>query len=348
VSSRSRIRFAVLLLACVLGEFGMANIEGSIALAGPSAAKRAESFFGNFRRSKLPAGIVQSNGRIEAEQVAIATKLAGRVTEVLAEEGQIVEAGAVVARLDATEIEAQLRSTEAQVRRAERAKEQAEAAIAQRASELELAQQEFQRATMLHERGFATDQVLDQRRSQLSSAQANHRVATAAFDMATAATDGAEADVARLKSVLADTVLTAPRRGRIEYKLVQSGEVVAAGARVLMLIDLADVYMTIFLPARESGRLSLGDEARLILDPVPEYVVPATVSFVAPEAQFTPKSVETADEREKLMFRVKLKIAPELLKKHEQRVKAGVRGVGFVRTRQDAAWPPRLAVKLPP
>jgi HlyD family secretion protein len=311
------------------------------------ASEQGNSFWSKLRGSQLPAGIVQSNGRLESEQVGIAAKFAGRVIEVLAEEGQLVDAGDVLARLDATELEAQLRAAEAQVRRAVSTREQAEANVAQRASELELATQELQRTESLSQKGFATYQLLDQRRSQLNSASAAHRAAVAALEMAKAAIEAAEADVVRLKSLVGDTVLTAPRRGRIQYKLAQPGEVVAAGARVLTLIDLTDVYMTVFLPARDVGRLTLGDEARLILDPIPQYVVPATVSFVATDAQFTPKSVETADEREKLMFRVKLRIEPELLRKYERQVKTGVRGVGYVRTSREVAWPPQLIVKLP-
>ena len=165
---------------------------------------------------------------------------------------------------------------------------------------------------------------------------------------AKAALDAAQAAVAQLKTALTETVLTAPRRGRIQYKLMQAGEVAGAGTRILTLIDLADVYLTVFLPADAAAQLAMGDEARLILDPVPQYVVPASVSFVATEAQFTPKSVETAEEREKLMFRVKLRIAPDLLQKFESQVKTGVRGVGFVRTRSDLPWPASLATKLPP
>ena len=96
-----------------------------------------------------------------------------------------------------------------------------------------------------------------------------------------------------------------------------------------------------------SGPLSLGDEARVTLDPVPGYVFPARVTFVATEAQFTPKTVETAEEREKLMFRVKLSIDPSLRTRYENQVKTGLRGVGFVRTDPKAPWPDTLAVKLP-
>jgi HlyD family secretion protein len=179
-------------------------------------------------------------------------------------------------------------------------------------------------------------------------------VAQAAYDTAVAGLDAAKAiiaanraTVAQIQSQIDDSTLVAPRRGRIEYKLAQPGEVLPAGGRVLTLLDLSDLYLTIFLAAHEAGRLVLGDEARLVLDPAPEYVIPAKVTFVATEVQFTPKTVETVEEREKLMFRVKLSIAPDLLQRYPNRVKTGLRGIGYVRTISGAVWPGFLAVKLP-
>jgi HlyD family secretion protein len=325
----------------------------TIAAPLPSQAANGDRWsFGDIVRrltggDRLPDGIVSANGRLEAEQIEIAAKIPGRVDEVLVDEGDMVDGGAVVARMDDTEIRAQLAGAEAMVRRAERSRAEAEAAIAQRDSELLLAQQEFERAKALEAKGSGTRQQREQRQSALNATEAARRAAEAALAAAEAQIDAANADVDKFKSQLADTVLVAPHRGRIEYKLVHSGEVVAAGASVATMLDLSDVYMTVFLPARAAGRVAIGDEARLVLDPVPQYVIPATVSFVAANAQFTPKSVETADEREKLMFRVKLRIAPELLRRYEPLVKTGVRGLGYVRTSRTIDWPAQLAVKLP-
>ena len=130
-------------------------------------------------------------------------------------------------------------------------------------------------------------------------------------------------------------------------RLARAGEVVSAGQRILTILDLNDVYMTIYLPSDVAGNLTLGDDARTILDPFPQYVLPNTVSFVATEAQFTPKSVETAEERQKLMFRVKLQADPKVLEKFHRYVKTGVRGLGFVRTDPKIPWPDELAVRLP-
>ena len=142
-------------------------------------------------------------------------------------------------------------------------------------------------------------------------------------------------------------MLVSPRSGRVQYRLARAGEVVVPGQRVLTILDLNDVYMTIYLPATDAGKLAVGDEARIIADPIPEYVIPATVSFVATDAQFTPKSVETADERQKLMFRVKLQVDPKVLVRYHRQVKTGIRGIGFVRTSPSIAWPDDLVVKLP-
>jgi HlyD family secretion protein len=92
--------------------------------------------------------------------------------------------------------------------------------------------------------------------------------------------------------------------------------VLGAGGKVLNLVDLSDVYMTFFLPEAQAGRLAIGQDARIILDAAPEYVIPAKISFVSSTAQFTPKTVETESERQKLMFRVRAKIDPDLLRKH--------------------------------
>ena len=338
-----RLLSAAMLCVCVVAP-AVAQDSGK-SIAGLGA--RLQELIGKLTGRGLPAGLFSTNGRIEAEQVLVSAKLAGRVAQVLVEEGQTVDAGEEVARMDTAELEAQLAGGEAQVRRAEKSIAEAEASIAQRESQRTLAEQEYERASTLKERGFGTIQSLDIRQSELNVALAALKAAQASLDEADAAADAARAEVARIRSQIDDSTLKAPRRGRVEYKLVQSGEVVAAGAPIVTLLDLSDVYMTIFVPARVAGRLALGDEARIVLDPAPDYVVPATVSFVAAGAQFTPKSVETADEREKLMFRVKLRIAPQLLRQYESRVKTGVRGVAYVRTDSATPWPDTLAVKLP-
>jgi HlyD family secretion protein len=288
----------------------------------------------------LPAAFASANGRIEVERVDVATRYAGRVAEILVEEGDFVEAGTLVARLDTAELLAELASAKAQVRGAA-------AEIDLRRAELTLAETELARVAALARRDNASQASLDQKSAQRDVARARLAGARAGAADSEAALEAAEAEVARLETVLDDMALTAPVAGRVEYRLAQPGEVVAAGGRLVTLLDLSDAYMTVFLPNPQAGRLGLGDEARLVLDAAPGYVIPAEVGFVAAEAQFTPKFVETASEREKLMFRIKIRIAPELLDRYRDYVKAGLTGEAYVRLNREAAWPARLAPNLP-
>jgi HlyD family secretion protein len=295
----------------------------------------------------LPEGIVKSNGRLEATQVDVSSKYSGRLATLNVDEGDEVTAGQVVGTISSPETEAQLRGAQDQVVKAKQAVVATIADIAQRESDVEFTKKDYERGQVLVGQGWLTKQVFDKRRNAFESAEAALKSAKAQRDQAESAIKVNQADVERLQAVLADLVLISPRTGRVQYRLVRAGEVVATGQRVLTILDLKDVYMTIYLPAGVAGKIALGAEARTILDPLPEYVLPNTISFVATEAQFTPKSVETAEEREKLMFRVKLQADPEVLSKYHRQVKTGVRGLGFVRTDPSIPWPKELEVKLP-
>jgi HlyD family secretion protein len=311
------------------------------------ARTAVETLINRLRGRDMPEGIVKTNGRIEATQVDVAAKYAGRLATLTKDEGDEVTAGEVVATISSPETEAQLRAAQAEVIKAKQAMAEALALIDQRKSDLDFTKTDFERGKMLIEHGNIPQQMLDQRRNKFEAADAALIAANRKRDQAEATIKAAEADVERLQSILVDLVLVSPRSGRVQYRLARAGEVVAAGQRVLTVLDLKDVYMTIYLPANVAGQLTLGDEARVILDPIPQYVMPAIISFVATEAQFTPKSVETPEEREKLMFRVKLQGEPAVLNKYHRQVKTGVRGLGFVRTDPKIAWPAELAVKLP-
>ncbi len=171
---------------------------------------------------------------------------------------------------------------------------------------------------------------------------------TAQRDQAQSAIKAAEAKVQQIESMIHDLTLVSPRNGQVQFQMARKGETVAVGEPIVTILDLTDLYMVIFLNAADAGRLGIGDEARVILDAVPDYVIPAEVSFVASDAQFTPKTVETEAEREKLMFRVQLRVDRQVLQRYYGRVETGLRGSGFVRTKPDAKWPAQLEVKLPP
>jgi HlyD family secretion protein len=312
------------------------------------AAKTAvESLIAKLQGRDMPDGIVKANGRLEATAVDVAAKYPGRLATLKVNEGDEVTAGQVVGTISSPETEAKLLAAQAQVLKAKKALAAAVALIAQRKSDLDFTRTDYDRAKPLLEHGNMSQQAADMRRNKFEAAEAAHVAANAERDEAEAAIRAAEADVAQLQSILTDLVLLSPRSGRVQYRLARSGEVIAAGQRVLTILDLNDVYMTIYISADDAGKLMLGDEARTILDPLPRYVLPNTISFVATDAQFTPKSVETAEERQKLMFRVKLQADPQILNKYHAYVKTGVRGLGFVRTDAKIPWPKELELKLP-
>jgi len=299
------------------------------------------------RTPDLPRGFAAGNGRIEATAYDIATKRPGRLAEVRAQEGEMVERGEALARIDTADLDAARREAEAQLQQARESEQLATALLAQRESERKLARTELARTESLVAEHVASQQSLDQGRARSEAADAAARAAQEQVHQATAAIAAASAAVDRIQTDIDDSTIVSPVRGRILYRLAEPGEVLGIGGKILTVLDLTDVYMAIFLPTAEAGRLRMGSEARLVLDAAPEYVFPATVSFVAPEAQFTPKEVETRSEREKLMFRVKVKVDPALLERYLPLVKTGVPGMAYVRIDGALAWPERLQVRLP-
>jgi HlyD family secretion protein len=291
-------------------------------------------------------GIASGNGRIEAVEVDITTKYSGRLAEILAKEGDMVESGQVLANMDVQGLKAQVRQAEAEVRQARQKRNLAAAVIEQRKGELALSEKDLNRSRRLYESKAVALQKLQHDETAEQTAKASLEAASAQLADAEAAIEAAVANTEEIKTQLEDNVLKSPISGRVLYRLVEPGEVLPAGGKALTLLDLSDVYMTIFLPTEQAGKINIGSDARILLDALPGVVIPATVSFVAPRAQFTPKEVETQTEREKLMFRVKVKIAPELLKKHVEKVKTGLPGVAYVRMDPNVQWPERLSAGL--
>ncbi|MCE1236392.1 MAG: HlyD family efflux transporter periplasmic adaptor subunit [Hyphomicrobiales bacterium] len=298
-------------------------------------------------RGRLPPGLISANGRVEVTRVDVATKLPGRVAEMRVKEGDMVEKGEIVAVLDAADLLAQRAAARAAVVRAGQGIAKAEADVASAEANLTLAEVQLRRATDLLDKAVSSQAQQDQAKAQRDVAAATVRAALAAVADAVAARDAAQAQVDLIQVNIDDTKLVAPIAGRVEYRLIEPGAVIGAGSKVATLLDLTDVEMTVFLPTRFAGRVEVGAPARIVLDAAPQWVIPAAVSFVAAEAQFTPKSVETADERAKLMYRVKVRVDPGLAAQWRAYVKSGLTGDAWLATEPQAVWPERLAVRLP-
>jgi HlyD family secretion protein len=290
----------------------------------------------------LPAYIASGAGRIELDEIDIDTKFPGRVAETIAEEGETAKAGQVVARMDTRDLEASLRMAEAQVEGARRSVEAARANVQQQKTQVTLAQQEFDRTSALVARGFATNELLDQRRQALSGAEAALSAANDLVGAAERALDAATHDVELDKVNIADNTLVTPREGRIQYRIANVGEVLPAGGRVYAMLDASYVYMDIYLPTLTAGKVRIGSEARVLLDAKPEVAMPAKVVFVAAQAQFTPKIVETPEDRDAFMFRIRVRIDPEQLRGRAETARGGMPGAAYIKLDPAAPWPPQL------
>lgn len=318
--------------------------------------------------------IISGNGRIEATEINISPRMAGHVKEILVQEGDYVKAGQVVVLMDTNVLEAQLKEAQGRLltarsavainrskliqRKSERAS--TEATLRQREAELEVAQKRLSRSSKLVLEGATSQQTFDDDEATYKSAFAARNAAHAQVEAADAAIRTAheevigaefavEATIGTLEKIqedIKDSALKTPRDGRVQYRVAQPGEVVAAGSAVVSLVDLSDVYMTFFLPTAYAGQIALRDEVRIILDAAPHLVIPANVSFISDVAQFTPKTVETASEREKLMFRIKAKIPEDLLRSHITQVKTGLPGVAYIRLDPEKPWPDNLQVNI--
>ncbi|CCE01650.1 HlyD family efflux transporter periplasmic adaptor subunit [Bradyrhizobium sp. STM 3809] len=290
----------------------------------------------------LPPGFSVSNGRVEADEIDIATKYAGRVAELRADIGDLVEAGQIVARMDSRELQQSLAKAEAQAEQAQHVVDQARASLVQLQTQKTLAEQEMERTRSLLQNGWTTKEIADQRQQALDAATAGLAGSQARIAEAERALEAVRHDVALYTVQIADNSLIAPKAGRIQYRLANVGEVLGAGGKVFTMLDIGYVYMDVFLPTEEVGKIKVGTDARIVLDAYPDRPIPAKVSFVASQAQFTPKTVETRSERDKLMFRIRVRVDPDRLAAHADAVRSGLPGVAYVRWNSDIAWPARL------
>ncbi|MDF0543955.1 HlyD family efflux transporter periplasmic adaptor subunit [Sphingobium sp. H39-3-25] len=324
----------------------------------------------------LPDGIASGNGRIEAVEMDVSAKSPGRIRDIVVDEGAFVKAGQVVAHMDTDVLNAQKAEAEAQLAQAQNAiliaqsqvaQRQSEraaalAAVRQREAELNAARKRLGRSETLAREGATAVQERDDDQAQVEGATAGVEAAKAQLAAVDAAigtaqsqvigarsnVDAVRATIQRIEADIHDSDLRAPTDGRVQYRVAQPGEVVAGGGRVLNLVNLGDVTMTFFLPETVAGRVALGSDVRLVLDAAPDYVIPARVSFVADVAQFTPKTVETQSERQKLMFRVKARIDRKLLERYITQVKTGLPGMAYVRIDPLAEWPANLKLNVRP
>lgn len=386
----------------------------------------------NYKRTAdtTPEGFASSNGRLQLQNIDVASLRAGRVSQVLVHEGDLVEKGTPLVTLSSEELDTQLQGAEAAKSQAEAAKLQAEgrksqaqaakaraegavtramstekraeggyartqggvnqadAVIAAKKAQLQIALDNLNNTKALRKDDLVSIAELQQReqayqaakaevlaaqaakaqaaaggteaqagiaeaqsgiaeaKAAVAEAQAGINQAQAGIEQAQAGINQAQSQINRVKSIQSDMYVRAPQAGRVEYRIVEVGNVIAPGSKVVTLVDPNDVYLEIFLPTDSSNQVQIGSPARIVLDGI-KAVLPAKVSFVANQSQFTPKSVETKNEREKMMYRVKLSLDPQVASRYQTLLKGGMTAQGYVQLDPSKAWSKDLEVNMP-
>ena len=272
---------------------------------------------------------VHLNGRIEAPTVDLGPKVPGRIAEVFVREGDRVKAGALLVRLDLGETSiavererAGLRSAEARAQDLEEGSRESEISVAQaevadRRAAVSLAQKEAERQRYLVEREVGTQQDYDRARTELERARAALTGAQERLELAREGTRrnqtaAAQAEAQRAQAVLKQSVtvaregeIRAPADGVIVHRLAEPGQLVGAGQPAVTMAFANRLYVRTFIPETKLGRVRMGTPASVTVDAYPGRSFPARISEISPEAEFTPKAVETKSERVNLVYAAK-------------------------------------------
>lgn len=284
------------------------------------------------RRSDAQPADLWASGTVEATDTDLGFQVGGRVGSVAVSEGDAVQAGDTLAWLDAAEFEAAVQAARAQLAAAEarlaelrtgaRRQEvaRAEAALAAAEQRVEDARRDAQRAARLHAGGALSRQALDKAETALAVAEAARDQAREALALVregprpeqvaaqAALVEQARANLRRAEVTLARAALVAPHDGIVTVRHRQPGEIVAPGLPVLTLLDPTDRWVRIYVREDRIGGVSLGMDATITADTYPEERYHGRVVFIGSEAEFTPRNVQTAEERIKLVYPVKVRI----------------------------------------
>jgi len=331
----------------------------------------------------LPEGLIQANGRIEGDQITVASKIAGRIAQIKVHEGDTVQTGQVLAVLDDAQILAKVNQAKAAVAAIAAQRQalatalgalrkqvpleqasantgigQADAMLGKARAAGAQAERDAARLEDLAQRGSvpvqraelarvaavaaaadvtAADQGLV--RSRALAAQAGlgqDRVNAKESELAavTAQQAQAQATLQEVESVLADLSLKAPSTGVVMMRVREPGEIVAAGSPVLELVDLDHLYVKVYVPELQIGKLRLGLPARIHTDTFAKNSFAATVRTISSRAEFTPKEVQTQDERVKLTYAVKLYLDSN----PAHQLTPGIPADAVVRWKDDVEW----------
>lgn len=284
------------------------------------------------RGPALPPGVIKVSGTIEVTDIEASFKIPGRIVERLVDEGDAVTAGQVLAHLDETdqahEVAARVAATEtaqaalAELKAGSRREEiaQAEAALQRAKADEERLHIEFRRQQALFEKEVTPARELDNARSRYEAARASVREAAErlalvrkgprqeAIDQARARLRDMEAALALARARLGYATLRSPTAGIVLSKSAEPGELVTAGAPIVTIGDITGAWLRAYISETDLGRVKVGQLARITSDTWPGKAYEGRVTFISPQAEFTPKNVQTEKERVKLVYRIKIDV----------------------------------------
>ena len=273
-------------------------------------------------------GVIAASGHVEATEVRLSAKVPGHLEGISVQEGDAVVAGQEIARLDTTDARLALAAATAERAQADAERRlrvagsrredvaEAEAQVDRARADLRGAQEDLQRMEKLLASGSGTDKARDDARTRRDVAGATVEAAAERLrklkagsrpeeiDAAAARVAGADARIAQLRQQIDDAVVKSPVAGVVTEKLAERGELLARGAGLAVVTELARPWLNIYLSEPDLGRIRLGQEVEVVTDAGQRRT--GRVTFVSPQAEFTPKNVQTPDERAKLVYRVKV------------------------------------------
>lgn len=235
------------------------------------------------------------SGIIEVTEVVVRSKVTGRVVELAFDEGQQVEAGKMLARLAHDELSAQESQALAAVSSAQN---QAAAAEANYST----TDDNYRRNQPLFKSGTISSQSFSQIENQMKAAQSQLAAARGMLAQA-------QAGLSLARTQVGNAYIQAPVGGIMLERNIEIGELAQPGTPVCKLGDITRPYLKIYLPEKEYGRIKLGQKAGITVDSYPGKVFEGTVATIAGQAEFTPKDIQTKEERTKLVFAVKINLS---------------------------------------
>jgi HlyD family secretion protein len=278
--------------------------------------------------------LIKGNGRVESREIAVATKFSGRLSEVYVDEGDSVESGQLLATIDSRSLASDIEAQKAKSEEILRNITSVEADIKATGSDIKFYKKEVERTKILMKQNFSSQLELDRNNNYLDKSEAKLLGLVAEKKGLQASYQSILASINTMAINLGDMEIYAPTSGIILYKLIENGEILDAGGKLFIMYNPDDLYMTIYMSSEKAGQVKLGDMAKVKLDAYPSKIFDTKVTFVAENAEFTPKEVETYKEREKLVFRIKLTFNDNSLRE----AKPGMPGDGYIKLNIDKDW----------